>query len=87
MSHSPDPAPRRWWREPMLWLVIGLPATAVVASVSIAVVAVHGADPVLQRQAEPQQRVPTQHDADTPALQARNHAATPAPAGPTDAAQ
>ena len=88
MSPSPDRSPRRWWREPMLWLVIGLPAVAVVASIGVAVVAVRGADPVLQRKPEPQQQQSTTRpDADTPALQARNHAATAAADGPADAAQ
>jgi uncharacterized protein len=59
------PNARPWWREPMMWLVIGGPFTVVVASVVTAGIAWHGADPVIQ--------------ADTtrpPAVQARNHAAT-----------
>ena len=73
----------------MLWLVIGLPAAAVIGSISVAVVAVRGADPVLQRQPEPQQtqQATTRPDADAPALQARNHAATAATATPSNAAQ
>lgn len=31
MTRDPDPARRGPWREPMLWLVVGLPAVVVVA--------------------------------------------------------
>lgn len=57
---------RPWWREPMMWLVLGGPAVVVVASLVTAGIAWHRQDPVIQ--------------ADTskpPAVQARNHAATP----------
>ncbi|MBP6903134.1 MAG: hypothetical protein KBC73_23790 [Burkholderiaceae bacterium] len=61
----------------MVWLVLGGPAAVVVAGVATAVIAYHGADEVLlappavrERMAEP--------GADTPAVQARNHAATAA---------
>ena len=59
-------AARAWWREPMMWLVVGAPLAVVVASVVTAGIAWHRADPVIQ--------------ADTtkpPAVQARNHVATP----------
>jgi hypothetical protein len=52
---------RPWWREPIMWL-----AAVVVAGVATTTIALHGADPVIK--------------ADTarpPAVQARNHAATP----------
>ncbi len=60
---------RPWWRYGMVWLVIGGPAVVVVAAIVTAVIAVNGADPVLD----------TREGA--PAVQARNHAATP-PAKP-----
>jgi hypothetical protein len=72
---SPTPAPelpRPWWREPMLWLVLGGPLAVVVAGIVTAVIAVRGSDPVLSRSSEPL-------GSDTPAVQARNHAATPRP--------
>lgn len=53
-----------WWREPMMWLVVGGPLAVVVASLVTAVVAVRGADPVVNRGTA------------VPALKARNHAAT-----------
>lgn len=64
--------PRKaWWREPMMWLVVGGPLSVVVAGVVTAVIAIRGADPVLDTKAE------------QPAVQSRNHAATPvAPAKP-----
>lgn len=59
-----------WWREPMLWLVIGGPLAVVVAGLVTAVIAVRGSDPLLSRTNE-------SPDSSTPAMQARNHAATP----------
>lgn len=67
------PVVRPWWREPMLWVVVGGPLAVVLAGIVTAVIAVRGSDPVLPRAAEPLER-------DAPALQARNHAATPRPA-------
>jgi hypothetical protein len=55
-----------WWREPIMWLVVGGPAAVVVAGVATAAIAMHGADPVIRADT-----------AKPPALQARNHAATP----------
>jgi uncharacterized protein len=63
-----NPSPRPAWREPMLWLVVGGPAAVVVAGVVTAVIAVRGADPVLDTRSTPG------------AVQARNHAATGLPA-------
>ncbi len=62
-----DPnATEPWWRVKMVWLVIGGPAAVVVASIATGVVAIRGGDTVVG--AEP---------GDTPAMQARNHAASP----------
>ncbi|MBP7522195.1 MAG: hypothetical protein KA896_17335 [Leptothrix sp. (in: Bacteria)] len=64
----------------MVWLVVGGPLVVVVASLVTAFIAAHGADPVLtaeerggisERSATP--------EALTPAVQARNHAATAKP--------
>lgn len=33
-------APRRWYREPMMWLVIGVPALSVVVGISTLVIAI-----------------------------------------------
>ena len=66
-SHSGPVSP--WWRHGMVWLVLGGPAVVVVASLATLVIAVTHPDPVLQRDpAKPEQ---------VPAVQGRNHAATP----------
>jgi hypothetical protein len=77
--------PRRWFREPMVWLVIGGPAAVVVASIASAVVAWKHIDPVI---VDPVQgRVHVADDmsltrdpksALAPAKSARNHVTTPA---------
>ena len=70
-----DAAP--WWRVGMVWLVLGGPAVVVVASIGTAVVAYVGADEVLVN--TPSARhAPVQPTGVTPALIARNHAATAA---------
>lgn len=70
---APNPTP--WWRVGMVWLVIGGPLTVVVAGIVTAVIAVRGADPVLDTSARRASMAPT---ATSPAVQARNHAVTPA---------
>lgn len=75
-----------WWRFGMVWLVLGGPAVVVVASLATAVVAYVGADEVLVN--TPSARVlPVQPTSETPALAARNHAATAAAAAATVAAE
>jgi hypothetical protein len=58
-----------WWRHGMVWLVIGGPAAVVVAGFATLAIAVLNPDPVLST-------LPAQ-PAETPAVQARNHAASP----------
>jgi hypothetical protein len=53
-----------WWRHGMVWLVISGPAAVVVAGFATLFIAIALPDPVLQTTV-------------TPAVQARNHAATP----------
>ncbi len=57
-----------WWRVKTMWLVLGGPLAVVVAGTVTAVIAVGGADPVVSAGID---------GADTPAVQARNHAAQP----------
>lgn len=64
-----------WWRIGMVWLVLGGPAAVVVAGIATAVIAVRGADVVITE--VPREAV-VQPVAQTPAVQARNHAATAA---------
>jgi uncharacterized protein len=73
-----DAEPGAWWRYPMVWLVVGGPLAVVVASLATAFIAARGADPVLgpDERGGISERSSTP-EAMTPALQARNHAATP----------
>jgi hypothetical protein len=64
MTTMNDEQQRPWWRQGMVWLVIGGPAVVVVAGFATLAIAIAHPDPVL----------PT---SDTPAVQARNHAASP----------
>ena len=66
-----------WWRVGMVWLVVGGPAVVVVASLATAVVAYRGADEVLV-ETPSARHAPVSPTANTPAITARNHAATAA---------
>lgn len=79
---------RPWFREPMMWLVVGGPLAVVVASLVTVWIAVRHADSVLPteaevaRVAEPLDRLPPQErlqaqKALLPANQARNHLVSP----------
>jgi len=73
MSSSLQPAtgtPAAWWQLPIVWMVIGGPAAVVVASFVTLALAILNPDPVLTVP-------PTSSRAEQPALQGRNHAATP----------
>lgn len=80
--------PLAWWRVPHMWLVVGGPLVVVVAAIITAVIAVKGADPVLNKEDyERDLKAATENlegkakvDALItlqPASQARNHAASP----------
>jgi len=66
IPHDPSP----WWRHRMMWLVVGGPLAVVIAGVATVVIAIRGADDVLPvaERSQPSQ---------VPAMQGRNHAATP----------
>lgn len=71
MQRNASPGPTLpWWRVGLVWLVIGGPLLVIGACVLTAVLAVRGADPVLRPKLESAAPL-------TPAMQARNHAATP----------
>lgn len=82
-----DEAPIAWWRVPHMWLVVGGPLVVVVAAIVTAVIAVEGADPLLNKadyerdlKAAHALRGQAREDALIklqPAHQARNHAASP----------
>jgi len=74
-----------WYRVPMVWLVVGGPLSVVVASIATAVIAWKHIDPVIattpQGELRPGDNMAPKlspKDAMAPALQGRNHAATPA---------
>lgn len=93
-QQNPSTAPQRrsvWWREPMMWLVIGGPLAVVVASFVTLALALQHVDPVLGAEAgggggggdsaqaadvRTGQADDRRAAAWVPALQARNHAAT-----------
>lgn len=67
-----------WWRIGMVWLMIGGPLLVVAASLVTAVIAFRGADVVVADTPSARHVVVTP-TATTPAMQARNHAATAVP--------
>jgi len=58
-----------WWQLPIVWMVIGGPALVVVAGFITLGIAIRYPDPII--------KAPVASQADVPAVQARNHAATP----------
>ena len=79
---SKRPSPPPWWRFPIVWFVLAGPAAVVVAGFATMAIAYRHADVVLEETAirsTASGNDPTGPMA--PALQARNHAATP-PARP-----
>ena len=77
----PEAAPcPPWWRFPIVWFALAGPALVVVAGFVTMAIAYRHADVVLSE--TPARQVARGADlagATAPALQARNHAATPAP--------
>ena len=79
---NPQEQSAPWWRYGHVWLVIAGPAAVVVAGVVTAVIAVRGADPVVEadyyrRGIEINKGLAAGDRAQLPAVQGRNHAATP----------
>ena len=74
-----------WYRVPMVWLVVGGPLSVVVASISTAVIAWKHIDPVIVTSSQGEIRPgdnmapkTSPKSAMAPAMQGRNHAASPA---------
>ena len=61
-----------WWRVPFVWMVIGGPLAVVAAGFATLAIAIAYPDPVIVAPS-------TGKVADQPAVQARNHAASPKP--------
>ena len=78
-----DPTPALpWWRHAFVWLVFGLPASAVVAATASGIIAIRGADPVVPEYSEAakqaaEESLTREEGSRVPAELARNHAATP----------
>ena len=78
---TPD-APGPWWRHGFVWLVFGLPMSAVVAASASGYIAIRGADKVVPeytsaaRQAA-EESLSREEQARMPSELARNHSATP----------
>lgn len=68
--------PSPWWRHRFMWLVVGGPLAVVIAAIATAVIAIRGADPVIDESAAASRAAGTSAARDLPALKARNHAAT-----------
>ncbi|MET0542659.1 MAG: FixH family protein [Variovorax sp.] len=80
MTSTETPASGPWWRYPLVWLVIGLPATVVVAGLCTAWVALHGNDSVVEEDYYRKGIEINRTLADKslmPAQKGRNHAMTP----------
>lgn len=83
MSNATTTTPSRtkpWWRFGMVWLVIAGPAVVVVAGVVTAWIAMNGADTLVST--DYYRRGIEINKTLLPAVQGRNHAATPVLAEP-----
>lgn len=72
-----------WWRHGHVWLLIAGPAAVIVAGIVTVVIALGSSDPVVaedyyRRGIEINKTLASQDKALLPAMQGRNHAATPA---------
>ena len=72
-----------WWKHGYVWLLIAGPATVVVAGFATAWIALKSPDPLVEsdyyrRGIEINRTLAARDKAKLPALQGRNHAATPA---------
>lgn len=70
-----------WWREPLMWMVVGGPAAVVFAALVTVWIAMTHVDPLVDKRAHSQSdevaRARALQLTDLPAGQARNHVATP----------
>lgn len=69
-ASTSEPSSIAWWRLPIVWMVIAGPALVVVAGFVTLGLAIRHPDPVLTVPA-------AKTSAELPAVQGRNHAATP----------
>ncbi len=71
-SKTAPPAAGPWWRVGIMWMVIGGPLAVVVAGFATLAIAILNPDPVYTLDSP-------RTAAEMPAVQGRNHAATPKP--------
>lgn len=74
LTSPPEATVPPWWRVGMVWLILGGPLVVVVASLVTVAIAVSGAEEVLTR---PTASVKNEQPHMLPAVQGRNHAASP----------
>ncbi len=74
VAAQPEPTVA-WWRLPIVWMVIGGPAAVVVAGFATLAIAIANPDPVIKP-------ARAGSAAEVPAVQGRNHVATPEAARP-----
>jgi hypothetical protein len=84
MKDEQRPRNAPWWRHGHVWLVLAGPVAVVVAGVFTFVIAARSPDPLVEgdyyrRGVEINKRLAAGERTHLPALQGRNHAATPAP--------
>lgn len=75
-------AAQPWWKYGLVWMIIAGPATVIVAGVATLVIAVQRPDPVVspdyyRKGIEINKTLAARDKAALPAMQGRNHAATP----------
>ncbi|MFX1677870.1 hypothetical protein PV762_01420 [Mitsuaria sp. CC2] len=80
LSDADLPTSGPWWRHPIMWLVIGGPTVVVVASMATLTLAIAYPDPVVHSTHAVDRSGVAADEVDdlakTPAMKARNHAAT-----------
>lgn len=86
MNDDATPQAQPWWKHGFVWMILGGPAAVIVAGIATLVIAVRTPDPVVaadyyRRGMEINKTLAAKDKANLPALQGRNHAATP-PARP-----
>jgi hypothetical protein len=74
-----------WWKHGYVWMILGGPAAVIVAGIATVVIAVRTPDPLVaadyyRRGMEINKTLAAKDRANLPALQGRNHAATPSAA-------
>lgn len=80
-DNTPQGAP--WWKYGHVWMLIAGPVAVIVAGIATAVIAIRSPDPLVaedyyRRGIEINKTLAAQDKAHMPAMQGRNHAATPA---------